>query len=125
MNLAPLEYSRNSEYAAFECANFVVSVGYKINTPKSRLRPKNPVANIAVSLDGQQFALQYEVPRTYKIGEEIGAVERGIYELLDDALRYAGQKTAICLRLLKILSAIIRAEPFLDCRKRLLTFLCL
>ncbi len=30
MNLAPLEYSKSSDYAAFECGNFVISVGYKI-----------------------------------------------------------------------------------------------
>ncbi|MGD2218393.1 MAG: hypothetical protein PVJ64_16675 [Gemmatimonadales bacterium] len=88
--LLPTVYSDKNNSTFFDFGGTLITVGYEvIERKKWFVLPGPSLARVEINVgDGESvMSYEYSVPRTRRVGPEIAAVERGLYSLLDEAVR--------------------------------------
>ncbi|MGD2152644.1 MAG: hypothetical protein PVG79_05205 [Gemmatimonadales bacterium] len=88
--LLPTVYSDKNNSTFFDVGGTLITVGYEVIERKRWfLLPAPSLARIEINVgDGASvMSYEYSVPRTRRVGPEITGVERGLYSLLDEAVR--------------------------------------
>jgi len=88
--LLPTVYSGKNNSTFFDVGGTLITVGYEVIERKRWfLLPAPSLARIEINVgDGASvMSYEYPVPRTRRVGPEIADVERGLYSLLDEAVR--------------------------------------
>ncbi|UCC74702.1 MAG: hypothetical protein JSV86_09175 [Gemmatimonadota bacterium] len=88
--LLPTAYSDKNNSTFFDVGGTLITVGYEVIERKRWfLIPGPSLARVEINVgDGESvMSYEYSVPRNRRVGPEIAAVERGLYSLLDNAVR--------------------------------------
>lgn len=92
--LRPTRYSARNDSTFFQVAGTLVSVRYEATERKKwGLLPQPYQARLEVVVDDGAAVLEheFELPANLSVGPEIWAVERGLYGVMDEAVRTAMQ----------------------------------
>jgi hypothetical protein len=88
--LLPTVYSGKNNSTFFDFGGTLITVGYELIERKKWFvfpGPSLARAEINVGDGAAVMSFEYSVPRTRRVGPEIADVERGLYSLLDEAVR--------------------------------------
>ncbi len=88
--LLPTVYSAKNNSTFFDVGGTLITVGYELFERKRWfLLPGPSLARVEINVGDGTSVMSYEylVPRTRRVGPEITNVERGLYSLLDEAVR--------------------------------------
>jgi hypothetical protein len=96
--LRPTRYSDETNSTFFEIMGTLVSVRYEVEERKRYGVLRGPtLAHVQVSIDdgASSHSHEYALPANRRVGEEIVAIERGLYSFLDEVVRAAMQIRAL------------------------------
>lgn len=96
--LSPTRYSEKTNSTFFEAAELLVTLDYEVVREKRWLVvPGALQAHLTAKLAGGTtiIAHSYEIPRDRRVGDEITALERGLYKFVDEVVRAAAQLKAL------------------------------
>lgn len=88
--LLPTVYSDKNNSTFFDFGGTLITISYElIERKKWFVLPGPPLARVEIKVgDGASvMSFEYSVPRTRRVGPEIAQVERGLFSLLDEAVR--------------------------------------
>jgi len=96
--LSPTRYSGKTNSTFFEAGQLLITVSYELVQEKRFfVLPGSVRARIEASIGGGPAVAEhvYEIPRDRHVGDEITAVERGLYKFIDEVVRAAAQLQAL------------------------------
>jgi hypothetical protein len=95
--LVPIRYSDKSNSTFFDVAGLLITIDYEVSSHKRMfVLPGSVTARVEAKLGGDStIGHEYEIPRSLRVGGEIGHLERGLYGFMDELVRSAVQKKAL------------------------------
>jgi hypothetical protein len=96
--LIPTRYSDKNNSTFFEVGGVLITISYDVTSKKRMMvLPGSVIARVQGRIGDSEpgTAHEYEIPHNYRVGGEIGLVERGLYGFMDEVVRAAVQVKAL------------------------------